>query len=426
MLGDGCVAFYSVEPRGYVCLDARTTLDPSDPAYVAVKHFAPKLDTPFPHFYGESHGAPRYFAIPNVKEQHRREYQLDEHLKALEALRNGKLEESQIPYELVGIDTRPAGKGPDDFFRQVPPHTYEERDYIGPGSMIAWVDEFDAEGRTWLVMPDFAFMPKDKIKVHPRSEFRGVHLDEQVKLPIAFVRARPRPQYGRKSDGSIAPTGEQWSRISWVALTGEVADDSTRRYYVTRTPDRLIAVEDATVVRPSPRTPWGTPVEGAQEDGGAPQTGRETPAPSGRRTWIEVSILSGWMIAYVDVHPVFATLIAPGRGGTPVPGVDPVDTASTPTGTFRVDGKLWTGTMVNRAWVHADVPFILNFHGPHALHMAYWHDAWGEKTSGGCINLSPEDARWLFRWSEPPIPPGWHGMRSDLEAGPATVVVVHR
>jgi hypothetical protein len=81
--------------------------------------------------------------------------------------------------------------------------------------------------------------------------------------------------------------------------------------------------------------------------------------------------------------------------------------------------------MSNKAFVHADVPFILNFHGPHALHMAYWHDTWGEKTSGGCINLSPLDAIWFFHWSEPAVPAGWHGMRSDKEAGPATVVIVH-
>ena len=124
------------------------------------------------------------------------------------------------------------------------------------------------------------------------------------------------------------------------------------------------------------------------------------------------------MIAYEDTKPVFATLIAPGRGGVPTKGIDPIETASTPVGAFRVDGKFWTGTMTNKAFVHADVPYVLNFHGAHALHMAYWHDNWGEKTSGGCINLSPEDSRWFFLWSEPAIPPGWHGMRSDKEFGP--------
>ena len=64
--------------------------------------------------------------------------------------------------------------------------------------------------------------------------------------------------------------------------------------------------------------------------------------------------------------------------------------------------------------------------GPHALHAAYWHDAWGERMSGGCVNLAPIDAKRLFAWSEPEVPEGWYGLRSVKEMGPATVVVVRR
>ncbi|MEJ7731496.1 MAG: L,D-transpeptidase [Polyangiaceae bacterium] len=76
--------------------------------------------------------------------------------------------------------------------------------------------------------------------------------------------------------------------------------------------------------------------------------------------------------------------------------------------------------------VRSEVLYVQNFSGPHALHGAYWHDAWGEPKSGGCVNLSPVDSRWLFEWSEPAVPDGWQGLRSSPEAGPATVVVVHR
>ena len=50
----------------------------------------------------------------------------------------------------------------------------------------------------------------------------------------------------------------------------------------------------------------------------------------------------------------------------------------------------------NDLLVHTEVQYVQNFHGPHALHAAYWHDDWGEKKSGGCINLSPRDAQRLF------------------------------
>jgi len=36
-----------------------------------------------------------------------------------------------------------------------------------------------------------------------------------------------------------------------------------------------------------------------------------------------------------------------------------------------------------------------------AIHGAFWHNAFGEKRSHGCINVLPEDAKWIFRWTTP-------------------------
>lgn len=36
-----------------------------------------------------------------------------------------------------------------------------------------------------------------------------------------------------------------------------------------------------------------------------------------------------------------------------------------------------------------------------AIHGAFWHNAFGEKWSHGCINVKPEDAKWIFRWTTP-------------------------
>ncbi len=38
-----------------------------------------------------------------------------------------------------------------------------------------------------------------------------------------------------------------------------------------------------------------------------------------------------------------------------------------------------------------------------AVHSTYWHNDYGTPRSRGCINVTPEDARWLFRWSNPPV-----------------------
>jgi hypothetical protein len=144
---------------------------------------------------------------------------------------------------------------------------------------------------------------------------------------------------------------------------------------------------------------------------------------------VDISVLNGTLVAYVGLRPVYATLISPGRGGLPYEGIDPVKTASTPTGIFRVDGKFRTATMVSSTdenLVHSEVNWVMNFHGPHALHGAYWHDGWGEPKSGGCVNLSALDAKWVFDWTDPPIPEGWHGLRAVAVFGPSTIVRVHR
>ena len=39
-----------------------------------------------------------------------------------------------------------------------------------------------------------------------------------------------------------------------------------------------------------------------------------------------------------------------------------------------------------------------------AIHSTFWHNNFGgELMSHGCVNAAPEDAKWIFRWSHPPV-----------------------
>ena len=58
-----------------------------------------------------------------------------------------------------------------------------------------------------------------------------------------------------------------------------------------------------------------------------------------------------------------------------------------------------------------------------ALHTAYWHDGFGHAKSHGCVNLAPIDARWLYFWSDPDVPPGWTMTAGVVEA-PGSIVRV--
>jgi hypothetical protein len=59
-----------------------------------------------------------------------------------------------------------------------------------------------------------------------------------------------------------------------------------------------------------------------------------------------------------------------------------------------------------------------------ALHGAFWHTGFGAVHSHGCVNLSPPDARFLYFWSEPRVPAGWHAAYAGPQA-PGTRVFVH-
>ncbi|APR87408.1 Hypothetical protein A7982_12757 [Minicystis rosea] len=410
----GCRAWYAIEPRGYICDGDAATLDPKDPAVVAVAAAAPQTGSPWPYEYGESIGAPRYKRPPTAAEQRKAEWNLAEHLGLIAKARASA---DDLDKSLVGLDLAPAadtrwGKGGEPLaWLEASPLVREARPFVANGSTVAYTRQVDIDGRTYLVSHDLALVPKDRVKPYPRSEFHGVEIGTEAELPLAFFRKMDRPKYRRGADGTFEKTGAMWPRLAWVGLTGEEAKEGKRTFLATREPDIWVAADEAAVVRRS-----------------------EPPAiikraSTGRRTWLDISVLGGTLVAYENDKPVFATLISPGRGGIPEAGKDPLDTASTPTGTFRVDGKFVTATMVsstNDLLVHTEVQYVQNFHGPHALHAAYWHDVWGEKKSGGCVNLAPIDAKRLFEWGEPPVPKDWYGLRSLPEFGPATVVVVHK
>lgn len=420
--GDGCDAFYAVEPRGFVCLDDKTTLDPASPARLAVQHLAPRTEEAFLHDYGDAREAPRYWSVPTIAQQRRREFALDRHLHLVDELRDGTLQDD-IPPLLRGVDVTRAGAGPPDWLAALPV-VHEFRALAPAGSAVSYSASFDAEGRTWLVTGDGALIPKDKVAPFPRSAFHGVTLDDDVVLPIAFAREKDSPLYARHPDGALVAAGAPLSRLAWTRLTGDVVQAGRHKYLQTSEQRLWVDERDVVVVRASPVTPWGERVDAPNPAAAVRWPARLTPPPPGpRATWIEASVHEGWLIAYEGARPVYATLAASGRGDEV--GRSGFVQTSTATGVFSIQGKYWTETMDIGATVHFDVPFTMPYHNSYAIHAAYWHDRWGEKVSLGCLNLSPLDARWLFLWSEPQIPEGWHGMTSRGAGSPATVVVVH-
>lgn len=40
------------------------------------------------------------------------------------------------------------------------------------------------------------------------------------------------------------------------------------------------------------------------------------------------------------------------------------------------------------------------------FHGTYWHNDYGVPHSHGCINMNPQAAKWVYRWTTPVVPPG--------------------
>ncbi len=88
---------------------------------------------------------------------------------------------------------------------------------------------------------------------------------------------------------------------------------------------------------------------------------------------------------------------------------NPVDKWATPLGTNPIWRKLvslhMTGGTTGGGWDVPAVTWVSLFVGSGvAIHGTYWHNDFGVPRSHGCVNVTHEDAKWVFRWTHPPVP----------------------
>lgn len=86
-------------------------------------------------------------------------------------------------------------------------------------------------------------------------------------------------------------------------------------------------------------------------------------------------------------------------------------TPITPTGTlgFPIWRKLYSLHMAGGTnadgWDLPGIAWTSLFVGDGvAIHSTFWHNNFGEPMSHGCVNASPDDAKWIFRWTQPSVP----------------------
>ncbi len=120
---------------------------------------------------------------------------------------------------------------------------------------------------------------------------------------------------------------------------------------------------------------------------------------------IEISLATQQLTAYEGDQLVLRAPISSGVQNSNGDGLP----NETPTGSFNIYSKLPTKYMgdnrlVNNLGDHylVGVPWTMFFiEGGYAIHGAYWHNNFGAPMSRGCINVRPDHAEWLYRWTTP-------------------------
>jgi lipoprotein-anchoring transpeptidase ErfK/SrfK len=134
---------------------------------------------------------------------------------------------------------------------------------------------------------------------------------------------------------------------------------------------------------------------------------------------VEVRLDDQMLLAYDGGKVVFATRIS--TGGKRLSGK-----YTTPVGQFityhkRPTRHMAAGDIASNGFDLPGVPWVLYItEGGISLHGTYWHNDYGHPHSHGCINMTPQAAKWLFRWTNPTVPPekplvyGYRGTKLEI------------
>ncbi len=299
-------------------------------------------------------------------------------------------------YAFVASDGARTYLRPSDYFLD----DYAEA--LGVGFGVIVTSEKTYRGVRFARTRRHGWIERELVRVARASEFRGIELERQTSSRGEASRgeaSRGKASRGKASGRELG--GRELSRIAWVKRAGAPIYERGRARVARRAGRReVVWVADE-------RRGWASLDDGTRirtRDLTRVRTVDALNVPAGR-TWIDVDVSNQTLVAYRGGTPVFATLVSTGKKRR---------THETPRGTFPIWIKLAFSTMddlerddVERNYSISHVPWVQYFEGSNGLHATFWHDQFGTRRSHGCVNLSPRDARYLFEFTEPRLPPGW-------------------
>jgi hypothetical protein len=405
-----------VQPTGFVCAGREATLDAQDPVVQATRGLVPDTTRKLPYIYGTvRRPGPIYGRLPSESDLGQSEPDLLQRMQQwLHA--EGEISASyaqQVWLGRPGEPPDPARAWAEKASDPLPGWLTQgkvplERPRLVAGSMkpragYSFLATWLWQGRRYGVTPELTLMPTDRLRPIQGSDYHGVEIGpgKAVDFPFALVRRRGAKfkVYQGASD-RLLEAGDA-AYFSPVALTGKQNFFHGRLHFETGD-GKWLSDQDGSRLDPAKRMPkWGKNGE----------------------KWLDVNLTKQTLVLYEGERAVYATLLSSGEAGLE----DPEHTTATKRGIYRIHTKHLTTTMsseeVGEEFELKDVPYVQYFEqGGYALHGAYWHDRFGTPKSHGCLNLTPEDARRIFWWTEPELPVGWHTVLKPLTG---TTLFIH-
>ncbi len=418
---EGCSkGWYGIRPKGYVCVGDNATLDMDDPI-VKYATRRPDRTAPLPYAYGIAFNslAPFYGRVPTTDEARRLEIDLDSHLKYAPKAYAAAIADAGPEYDASVVSANDGTvqpvwlDGPPDFLKNggtVPNvsglirsskalwagRPKRKEGFAIVASFMSGPGGTDPTGgpedRRWDLTTEYLLLPHDRLRMVRPSNFRGMVLNDEVTLPVAFVRPKRRTTKmwlgENKSELLIARTA--------IVLNGQQKRIDGVDWYGCKDGGWVKAEDVIRIDSPKSMPAYANKGE----------------------KWIDISIAKQALVAFEGTKPVYATLVSTGRDGLG----DPDSSFATIRGLYRIGTKHVTATMgsteIGEEFSLRDVPYVQYFETGYALHGAYWHDGFGEPRSHGCVNLPEWDAMWLFAWTGPEVPAEWHAaMARPLSTG---------
>ncbi len=401
--GEGCKnGFYGLPAGGFACASKGLVVDRDKEVFTKYPPPAPRHEQGLPYDYGfvRRWNSPMWWRIPTDVELQamvaQRAVRETERLAlaATKAVEAGKLPGDSA--EVADAETGGPPSLPQDQLLAMKLPLSPDTPWLERGFFLSLGDKVVEAGRTFYRTARGGYVAMADVSRYEAKDFQGVALGEMT-YPFGYTKKETK-LIELTADNKLKAVKTLEKRV-FVDLEEEV--EVSGAAYMRTTEGLLVRKEHLLIPElqglPKGLEPW--------------------------ERWIDVSLSKQMLVAYDGARPVYVTLVSTGRKGSKD---EPYDT---PTGRWRIYSKHVSTTMDGNSasdgnYSIQDVPWTMFFHGSYALHGAFWHRGFGAVRSHGCVNLGPSDARWLFQWTTPFLPEGWHGV-SATDESPGSTVIVH-